>query len=352
MKRIYHFTFCLLSVLVCIFSQTGCQKLDQTVDAPLRVGISPYQDIAMIVNINHLNLEKKYNTKVELVTLPWEDIMPTVASAGKTVDIAFSSLIEYLTKQARVNSQLDDPVLFIYPAYAFKGGAFFSFNPKVPNLDKKALQDPRIIKEFLNYRIGASKHTSSEMMLYSLARRAKVPCDSINIIDVSYNDGILAAQNGSIDIAAAGLTQRCEALKRGGRIVLDMERMGMADISGFICKASTLKERRRDIDALIRMWYDCVHYVTADVDHNVYNTLDYLKKNASTKYTLAEYKQAIAQEYFPTSIKESRQTFMSTDGKYNLNRMSNEFGQYLVETGLEKTPPAAPKPITLEPINK
>ena len=59
----------------------------------IRVAISPYQDIGMVVNLKPMGLEKKYGVDVELQTLAWEDIVPAMASHGTTFDLGYASFI-------------------------------------------------------------------------------------------------------------------------------------------------------------------------------------------------------------------------------------------------------------------
>ena len=47
-----------------------------------------------------------------------------------------------------------------------------------------------------------------------------------------------------------------EAKKRGSRVLLTMQEVGFADVTGFLCKRSTFGRRRADIEKLIRMWFD------------------------------------------------------------------------------------------------
>ena len=85
--------------------------------------------------------------------------------------------------------------------------------------------------------------------------------------DIPLSDGLLAAENGSLNMTAAGLPQRNECIKRHGRIVFSMDTLGMGDIIGLACKQSVYRRRKKDIDALIRMWLDCSSYVLSDLDH-------------------------------------------------------------------------------------
>ena len=332
---------------------TAFQNGDSTTAAtapPLVVGISPYQDIAQIVNAKNLGLEEKYGTRLEYVTMAWDDILPAVASNGRTVDVGFGSLIEFLCKSKNINGESDDPVVFFHPAYVFRGGGFISFNDAVPELTPENIQDTALLRRFLTFRFGLQRNNVSEMIIFSLARRAGIKPSQLRTVDNTINDCLLACEHGSLDASFAGLTQRTEALKRKGRIVLSMDTVGLADVTGFICKQSTLNKRRKDLESLVRIWYDCSNYVVGDLDHHSQATLAYLKANASTQYTLPEFKRALTSEYFPRSLAESRREIVSARGKYSLDRISRETGQYLVEIGAVKTPPLPPEilPIAVE----
>lgn len=333
-------------------SSTEKASLNPSQLTPLIVGISPYQDIAQIMNYKKLGLEDKYGVKLEMVTLGWDDIPPAVASNGRTVDIAFGSLVEWLSKKHNLNTNGDDPVLFIHPAYVFRGGGFISFNKEMPELTKENINDPVTVKKFLSYKFGIQKNNQSEMMIYSLARKVGIAPKDLHTVDTNLNDSLLACEQGSLDASFAGLTQRTEALKRHGRIVLTMDTLGLADITGFICKKSTFDSRRKQIESLIRIWFDCSNYVTSDLDHHSDTTLAYLKANASTQYTLKEFKEALTQEYFPKSLSEAQKEIIASDGKYSIPRISKDVGQYLVEVKTVKEPPQPPTIIHLDPLLK
>jgi hypothetical protein len=302
--------------------------------------------MAMLVTEKKLGLEKKYGTKLEFFTMPWEELIPAVASAGNTVDVGFTSLADYMCKSEHLNSKGDDPLLYIYPAYVFHGGAFVTFNPKVPEITAKSINDTGLVKKFLSYKIGAQKNSCCHMLLWLLAHDAGVKFSSVPVIDTTLNDGLLAAENGSLDAAAAGLTQRTEALKRHGRVAVDMDAANLVDIAGFICKESVYKQRKKDIDSLIKMWCDSTHYVLSDLNNHSADALAYLKANSSTSYSLDELKRALSQEYFPSSIADAEKNVVSSKSKYSIQRLSQLCSQYLLETGATKTSRPAPNMIT------
>jgi ABC-type nitrate/sulfonate/bicarbonate transport system substrate-binding protein len=311
----------------------------------LTVAISPYQDIAMLVNAEPLGLTTKYGVRLNLITMAWEDILPAVASAGKTVDVGFGSLTEYLTKYSKLNEGNADPILFVQPLYVYNGGGFVALDPKIKPLDAAALKDPQAVRNFLNYRIGAQKQSIYEMMIFTLAHRVNVPVSSLKVYDMPLNDGLLALQSGSLDVSAAGLTQVNEAEKRNGRMVLSMEDSGFADVTGFIVRKSTLDAKRAQIENLIRIWFDCVNYVMKDPQNNSTNSLAYLRKNAATQYTYEEYSNALSQEYFPRSLADLQTGLLAPGSKYDFVRLSGEITDYLIENKIITSPPPVPTPL-------
>ena len=230
----------------------------------------------------------------------------------------------------------------------FHGGAFVTFNPKVPALDAEKIKDPALVRKFLSCKIGAQKNSLWHMLLWLLASNAGVKFSSIPVIDTTMNDGLLAAENGSLDVTEAGLTQRTEALKRHGRVVIDMDTANLVDFTGFICKESVYKQRKKDIESLIKMWFESVNYVLSDLNHHSTDALAYLKTNASTQYTVEEFGNALSQEYFPRSIHETQANIVSSKGKYSIERFSKLCSQYLLDTGAIKSPRPAPNIITPE----
>jgi ABC-type nitrate/sulfonate/bicarbonate transport system substrate-binding protein len=216
---------------------------------PLRMAISPYQDAALILNEKQLDLEKKYGIKLEFVTVSGEDLLSSMVSAGQTVDVSYALLSEYLSKSENINHKGDDQIIFLYPLFVFKGGGLISFNPAVPEINSQTINDPAVIKNFLSFNIGVQKNTWAEMMLFVLGKKAGLKLSDLHYTDTPLSDGLLAAENGSLDIVGAGLPQRNECLKRHGRIVLTIDTVGMGDIIGLSCKESVYKKRKKDIQA-------------------------------------------------------------------------------------------------------
>ena len=315
----------------------------------IRVAISPYQDIGMVVNLKPMGLEKKYGVNVDLQTMAWEDIIPAMASKGTTADLGFASLIGYLTKQANLNNGSDDDIIFIYPAYVFKGGGFISFKPGIPVLDAKTIRDPAAMKVFFDHRIGAEKNSLFDMMLFRVATNAGIDPRSLHIVNSSLDNSLLAARNGDLDIASAGLTQLTEARRTGGRLVLSMETAQFADITGFVTTRRHFREKHAEIEAFIRMWFETVGYVMADPIKNSAYTRAYLDQHGATHYSPEEYAAAVGNEFFPRSIGEMNTTLLSDNGQFSMKSISDSASSYLVVNGIVRKAPIRPVPFDLKP---
>lgn len=305
--------------------------------------ISPYQDLAMMVNIHPQGFDKKYGTSVKINTIPWQDTLPTLASASGDVDIGFASLAEFLAKEENLNKGSSDPLLFIYPAYVFKGGAFVTFRKDLTPIYRNGQYDESALKHFLNARIGLSKNTLYQMLVYRFAKQVSLPVKELRVVDIPFDEGLLAAEHGDLDVAAVGLTQLTEATKRGGRVLFNMDDIGFADITGFVCKRSTLAKKRRAIENVIRMWFDATAYVMADIDHNSAHSLGYLKRNAATRYTIEEYKKALSQEYFPTSLPQAEADMIRKEGKYNFRTLYEAAADFLEAEHVVSRRPSPPQ---------
>lgn len=314
----------------------------------LHVGIAPYADLSILTNAQPLGLEKKYGTKLELLTMPWEDLIPAVASAGRTIDVTFASLSDYLAKEEPLNRKESDPILFIYPTWNFHGGGLITFNRAVPEINAQNVNNPDVIKKFFTFKLGAQKYSCFHMLLWDLASRAGIKLSALSIMDTTVNDGLLAAENGDLDIASAGQSQQVEGLRRRGRIVLTMDTLGLIDMAGFICKESFYREHRREIIALIKMWFDCVNYAFTDLDHHSDTMLAYLNANSSTHFTVDELKAILAREYFPRNAREVESEMVSKRGKCSIEQATLLCNQYLIDTGAIKYAMPVPKIMSLD----
>ena len=336
MKTSQKVTIAVVAILaiVAVLWATGILSPGRSSGEPdVRVAIAPYQDMAMLMNVEPLGLEEKYGVDIDLVSMAWEDLTPTLASAAAPVDVAFASLIQFISQEASLNAGASDPIVFFYPAYVFKGGAFVSFNSEMPVLTAEDINDPEKIEAFLQFRFAAQKTSSYEMLLSELARKVGKTLADVDFIDMGAENGLLAAINGSVDATSAGLTQKNEALRQDGRVVLEMTDLGQVDIAGFIARKSTLIEKEDEINALIKMWVESCAYTLADLDANSEHPLEYLRRSSSTQYTPEDFATALSQEILPTTFDYLKMNVIEDGSPYDYRRVVETTSAYYIETG-------------------
>lgn len=329
-----------VSVASLVFLFAPQQKPDG--NTQLRVGIAPYQDMAMLAAAKPKQIDSKHGLDLKLVSMQWADLTPAIASANPGVDVVFASLIQFISQEHSLNANSKDPLVFFYPAYVFKGGAFVTFNSAVPEISKQDLENTAALRKFLSFRFAVQRTSSYEILLHNLATRAGVRYEDLSRTDIDSSEGLLAAINGAVDVAAAGLTQKNEAAKRGGRVVLEMAALGQIDIAGFVARRSTIEKRSQDLEKLMRVWTDSVDFVYSDIETNSSFSLAYLRSQSSTSYSVDEYKAALSQEWLPKSINEVNQEIMGPMGKYYYLPVVRSVTSYYISNRLI---PAEPKNI-------
>ena len=344
MKKLAVIIVILVLVVVAAILVPKYAKKDTGETRTLKVGIAPYQDMALLINPKQKELQEKYDLNLELTTLAWEDLTPAVSSATDSVDVAFASLTQFVTNERNINRNSDDPLVFIYPAYVFLGGSFVSLNPDVEAITKNDLGNKEKLQKFLKHSFAAESKSQYEQMLFMVAKQAGVDFNTVKITNIGAADGLLAAMNGSVDATAAGLTQRNEAIQKGGRVVLDSADIGSVDIAGFVAKQSVLDSKRDEIEDFIRIWYESLGYVLSDPDTRSSDSIAYLNKQSSTDYTVDTFKEALSHEVFPRSVKESQEKLVSPGSEYDLNRTKNALVEFLLAN---KVITEAPQNITL-----
>ena len=331
--------FLILALLIAGFAGLcGCNKRQDNLPV-LKVAIAPYQDMAMLMSVTPLGLDKKQGMQLQILSMVWQDLTPAVASATPSVDLAFASLIQFISQEHSLNAAATDPVVFFYPAYVFKGGAFVSFNQKMPVLSKADLSDAPKVKSFLGFRFAAQKTSSYEMLLAELARGVGLKLKDVKLTDMGAEDGLLAAEHGSVDATSAGLTQKSEALKRDGRVVLEMTDLGQVDIAGFIAKRSVLQNKRQQILAFLRIWAETCAYTLSDLKDNSRYPLEYLRTKSSTQYTVDSFANALGQEVFPITSQDMYTKVIAPGSPFDYRRVVSTTVAYYLETRQLKEPP-------------
>ena len=303
---------------------------------PIRVALSPEPNQSMMAAVFDPRFKRKSRTRVSLMPMPWPDIVRAV-DTGRA-DIGFASYIEYIEKYQRT----EDPLEFVYPAYAFKDGTFVTYKAAVPKLSGLTVRAPQgeAVWRWLDFRIGIQLNSVFEMMLFHLANTHGASFDHVNKVYMRLEQGLTAAEQGLVDIAPSGRVSIADVEKGGGRAVLTMNDLGFADLTGFIVKKSVYRRRAEQIENTIRMWFDAAAFVL--IENNSKVSLDYLNSHASKHYTLAEFEAELSKEYFPTSYVEARAQLIEPTGKFSALTIGQVVNDYWLHKHRRQAPAQLP----------
>jgi ABC-type nitrate/sulfonate/bicarbonate transport system substrate-binding protein len=301
-------------------------------------GISPFQDTSMPKVAEGMGLYEQNNLNVELVSVAWEDVIPSIASGGRTIDIGIGSINLLLPRAENINVLGGGDVTFYFPLYVFKGASLMM------NKELKI----KTISDFLELypddrnramKIGLPQGTPYEQMLLAALKIAGMsPENDIDLRYVKLSDGLPAFLSGNLDIVGAGVTQRTEAMRYGHKIFIDMESLGFAEIIGIVTTKRFAEKHPSELKKLIYIWFESVEKLMSDVDKHSKHVLEYLSATASTRYTLEEYKRALNFQEFPTSIEKAKSLFADEKGKFYWKRTWDIVNSYLLDTGKIKKP--------------
>jgi ABC-type nitrate/sulfonate/bicarbonate transport system substrate-binding protein len=332
----------IILVLVIIITAIFLMKKEERGPTPIRYGISPFQDTAMPVVAEGMGLYKQNNLSVELITVAWEDIIPSLASAQGTIDIGIGSINLFLPRAENINVVGGGDVIFYFPFYVFKGASLMmqkdsnlismsEYKKRYPNDINKAIAET--IKQIQGLRIGLPEGTPYEQMLLAAMKISGMDYrKDIDLRHVKLSDGLPAFLSGDLDLVGAGVTQRTEAMRYGHKVFMDMESLGFAEIIGIVTTEEYAQSHQQELKTLIEIWFESIDSLMSDVDKYSESVLSYLAKTASTKYTLEEYKTALTFQEFPRSIDVAYGLLIDSEGKFYWKRTWDIVNSYLVET--------------------
>jgi ABC-type nitrate/sulfonate/bicarbonate transport system substrate-binding protein len=335
-----------IAVILVAVALFGLGVFDKPSSA-VRLGISPYQDTAMPTIAEAEGFFAKQKVDVQLQTVPWENIVPALASRGKTVDVAIGSINTFLPRADAVNAGNSDPVVFYAPLYVFRGASLLAGKNSglVPykELLKRNGGDRRsalraLMAQLRGKRIGLPSGTPYDQLFLQAARDGGATPADFAVRDVQLAEALPALLSGGLDVAAAGVTQRTEAARHGDYVLLETDDLGFAEIVGLVTTRSYARSHAKDLEAIRRAWFDTIQLLRADPKRASRSVLSYLAQNASTKYSFAEYMTSLQAQEFPATAAEADAMFARPDGRYHWKRTWDIVNNYLLATGKIKTP--------------
>lgn len=315
--------------------------LPQPDDGQITLGISPYQDTAIpvIAQTNGIYDEREVN--VDLRTIEWENIVPSLATRGETIDVAIGSINTFLPRANAVNTGQDDPVIFVAPLYVFKGASLVAnkdsgIRPYREILTEENGDKDRALRVFVNQldgaRIGYPSGTPYEQLFIEATKGADRTVEEFRPTDVQIADALPALLSGNLELAAAGVTQRTEALRDGHYVAIETEDLGFAEVVGLMTTKSFYESHSEEIEQIRLAWFDSIQLLESQPEVATTGILDYLERNASTRYTFEEYLDSLSAQEFPSTAAAADDMFGNQAARFYWRTTWDIVNDYLLAT--------------------
>lgn len=278
----------------------------------LRVSVPPFVDTAFTQVGLSKNAFGKLNSHVKIVDTTWENQYDLLAGGG--LDIGMSTVDEFVNKSQNL-AAVGKPVVFILPAWKFRGLGFYAGKGVRPFSD---FAGPNAKAAFLaqlrGRKIVLADGSVFDQALRAFVKGTNVRFEDLSIVNASLDSALNSLSDPTVGIAAVGSQQRFEAERRGYREAISPEALGLDVITGFVVSQRLYAERRDEVIAFTCGWYATAKLVTQQPKAAYEATNGYLVGRGANSLTFDEYSALRAYNVLPTSPAEARALFVDQKG--------------------------------------
>ena len=345
-KKIKNCILTNLKVLIfIILTSVFLINCDSNNSIKVKYGITPYQDSALPVVANYLNWYKDYNIEFEIIPLAWGDVISALSSGA--IDVAIYNFNSFQAPYENASIGLRKPVYYC-PTYIFKGQAimvhkdagFTVFRDREgEGSEERKSRISNVASQLKGKRIAITEGTELEQIVLEALRIAGLDRKTdVNLIHASPEDALAAFLSKDIDVFAAGLTERTEALRHGAIELLVTSDVTLPVVDGIITTEKYVKENEETLDKLVEIWFKTIRFMEEDLPNNSKYIRDYLSKSASTRYSQEEYNIAWSFNIFPKNPGEAYNIFINNRSPYFWKKSWDANNEFLINSNKIKSP--------------
>jgi hypothetical protein len=310
----------------------------QTAAADLRVSVPPFVDTAFTQVGVEKSLFGPLNPRIELVDTTWENQYDILSGGG--LDVSMSTLDEFVNKSRNL-AAAGKPVVFVLPAWKFRGLGFYAAKGVRPYSD---FTGPDAKAQFLT-QLRGKKVVVPDGSVFAQALRAFVEgsgtaYDDLQLVNASLDSAMNSLADSSVAVVAVGSQQRFEAERRGYVEAISPEALGLDVITGFVTPEAVWKTRKADVIAFACGWYKTTGLVTQDPRAAYTTTNAYLVSRGASSLTFEEYSALRAYNVLPRSPTEATSLFIAKDGGANWKKVWDRSVKAMADAGKEAETPA------------
>lgn len=238
----------------------------------ITLGISPFQDTLLPLVAEKKGWFKQAGLDVNLKTLGWNAIMPTVASGA--VDVAINNTTGVVSVANRAPE-----VIYWYGWNPFTQGSALILRPSsglktLASFEKRGMSHAAArtasFKQLKGKTIVTAMATDMGKQVVAALKSVGLGTNDVKIIDLDPDQGLAAFLSGTGDAYLGGIPQRTRALSEGMKILASGPDLAPPPINGFV---TTSKFATKNQDAMLRL----LHVIFRTVRYCNAKTIDCAK---------------------------------------------------------------------------
>lgn len=314
---------------------------DSTPKYKLRMTAPPFVDTVYPVVGMENGFFQKYGLELEFVNVAWEAQYDAIS--GRAVDLAFSTLDEFISKSENLK-KLGRDVMFVLPGWEFRGLGVFT-NSDIKTLDQLKAEMPidaarkAFLAQLKGKKVVVPEGSVLENALLAFIDAAGEKKENFVIINSSLEAGINSLQSKDVVVSAVGSQQRFEAFRRGYREAISPADLGMTVIAGFIATKEIWTKQREAVYALACGWYDTVAHIDENED-TVHKFSDkYITSIGGQGLTFDEYKKLRSFTIAPNGVAKAIEFFLLPNSEANWSRTWDHIVNRIANSDKSETAP-------------
>lgn len=314
------------------------QRLQGGSNTELRISVPPFVDTAF----TQIGVEKRLfgplTDRIRLVDTNWENQYDILAGGG--LDISMSTLDEFVNKSPNLKAA-GKPVVFILPAWKFRGLGFYAAKGIKPFADYSGPdRKARFLAQLKGKRVVVPDGSVFEQALRAFISDSGVRYEDLQIVNASLDSAMNSLTDSSVAIVAVGSQQRFEAQRRGFVEAISPEALGLDVITGFVVPEAVYKSRRADVLAFACGWYKTASLAMGDPQSAYQITNKYLVSRGATSLTFDEYSALRAYNVVPKTPAEASAMFISESGPAYWRKVWDRSVKAMTDAGKQSDTPA------------
>jgi ABC-type nitrate/sulfonate/bicarbonate transport system substrate-binding protein len=278
----------------------------------VRIAVTPYQDTTLMLYGIKNGFFRDYGIDLQVRDSTWNEQIEFVAGGG--CDIAMATIDEVVAKSKNLR-KVNRRVVYFMPAWIFEGMIFvcrggFQTLDELREKYGAAKASKMFLEQLKDKKIAVPEGGVYEQALRKFIRTAGGDPDSFTFINSKLEVGINGLEDPNVGIAAAGIVQRLEAGRRGYKIALKTEDLGVLVLTGFVCRAELYDRNPELVAGYLCGWYKSVRVALDNMDENYRIVREYLDGRGATVPSPEDLKAALTFQRIATTPGQAKAMFL------------------------------------------